>query len=113
MTHVLGVRAFGTQLLCEQMVGRAPRRQSHDLDEEGRFNIEYADMLGIPFDFTATPVVVQPKPPRETIHAYAVRPERDHLKIRFPRAAGYGVELSGDELTAEFNESSVLELTPR
>lgn len=54
MTHVLGVRAFGTQLLCEQMVGRAPRRQSHDLDEEGRFNIEYADVLGIPFDFTAT-----------------------------------------------------------
>ena len=112
VTHVLGVRAFGTQLLCEQVVGRALRRQSYDLNGEDRFNVEYADVLGIPFDFTATPVVVRPKPPRETIHVHAVRPARDYLEIRFPRVAGYGVELPEDELTAEFNESSVLELTP-
>ena len=55
VTHVLGVRAFGTQLLCEQVVGRALRRQSYDLNEEGLFNVEYADVLGIPFDFTARP----------------------------------------------------------
>ena len=112
VTHVLGVRAFGTQLLCEQVVGRALRRQSYDLDGEDRFNVEYADVLGIPFDFTATPVVAPPKPPRETIHVHAVRPERDHLEIRFPRVAGYGVELPEDELSAEFDEDSVLELTP-
>ena len=112
VTHVLGVRAFGTQLLCEQVVGRALRRQSYDLNGEDRFNVEYAGVLGIPFDFTATPVVVRPKPPRETIHVHAVRPARDYLEIRFPRVAGYGVELPEDELTAEFNESSVLELTP-
>ena len=112
VTHVLGVRAFGTQLLCEQVVGRALRRQSYDLNGEDRFNVEYADVLGIPFDFTATPVVAPPKPPRETIHVHAVRPERDYLEIRFPRVAGYSVDLPEDELTAEFNENSVLELTP-
>ena len=65
VTHVLGVRAFGTQLLCEQVIGRALRRQSYDLNEEGLFNVEYADVLGIPFDFTAKPVVAPPQPPRE------------------------------------------------
>ncbi|MGB5096607.1 MAG: hypothetical protein WBN82_01730 [Porticoccaceae bacterium] len=44
VTHVLGVRAFGTQLLCEQVIGRALRRQSYDLNEEGLFNVEYADV---------------------------------------------------------------------
>ena len=67
VTHILGVRAFGTQLLCEQVVGRALRRQSYDLNEEGLFNVEYADVLGIPFDFTAKPVVAPPQPPRETV----------------------------------------------
>ena len=54
VTHILGVRAFGTQLLCEQMVGRALRRQSYDPNADGRFDPEYADVLGVPFDFTAT-----------------------------------------------------------
>ena len=88
VSHVLGVRAFGTQLLCEQVVGRALRRQSYDLNQKGRFNVEYADVLGIPFDFTAKPVVAPPKPPRPTVHVHAVRPERDSLEIRFPRVAG-------------------------
>ena len=61
VSHVLGVRAFGTQLLCEQVVGRALRRQSYDLNEEGLFDVEYADVLGIPFDFTAKPVVAPAK----------------------------------------------------
>src|SRR5205085_4391262 len=67
VTHVLGVRAFGTQLLCEQVIGRALRRQSYDLNDEDLFNVEYADVLGIPFDFTARPVVAPPQKPRETI----------------------------------------------
>jgi len=112
VTHVLGIRAFGTQLLCEQVIGRALRRQSYDLNEEGLFNVEYADVLGIPFDFTAKPVIAPPQPPRETIHVKAVRPERDALEIRFPRVVGYRVELPEERLTALFNEDSVLELTP-
>ncbi|HEB76946.1 MAG TPA: restriction endonuclease, partial [Methylothermaceae bacterium] len=101
-----------TQLLCEQVIGRALRRQSYDLNDEGLFNVEYADVLGIPFDFTAKPVVAPPQPPRETVQVKAVRPERDHLEIRFPHVAGYRVELPEERLIAEFNEDSVLELTP-
>ncbi|MDP2812061.1 MAG: DEAD/DEAH box helicase family protein [Rhodocyclaceae bacterium] len=112
VTHVLGVRAFGTQLLCEQVIGRALRRQSYDLNDDGLFDVEYADVLGIPFDFTAKPVVAPPQPPRETIQVKAVRPERDALEIRFPRVQGYRVELPEERLTAEFNADSVLELTP-
>jgi len=112
VTHVLGVRAFGTQLLCEQVIGRALRRQSYDLNEDEKFNVEYADVLGIPFDFTAKPVVSPPQPPRPTIHVKAVRPERDSLEIQFPRVAGYRVELPEERLTATFNDDSILELTP-
>ncbi|MCB9434502.1 MAG: DEAD/DEAH box helicase family protein [Ardenticatenaceae bacterium] len=112
VTHVLGVRAFGTQLLCEQVVGRALRRQSYDLNEDNKFNVEYADVLGIPFDFTAQPVVVKPQKPRETITVQAVRPDRDHLEIAFPRVEGYRVELPNERLSARFTADSVLELTP-
>src|SRR5207249_2738161 len=116
VTHVLGIRAFGTQLLCEQVIGRALRRQSYELNEDGPdqglFNVEYADVFGIPFDFTAKPVIAPPQPPRETIQVKAVRPERDALEIRFPRVVGYRVELPEERLTAQFNDDSRLELTP-
>lgn len=112
VTHVLGVRAFGTQLLCEQVIGRALRRQSYDLNDDELFNVEYADVLGIPFDFTAKPVVAPPQPPRETVVVRAVSPERDALEIRFPRVAGYRVELPEERLTAKFTDDSTLVLTP-
>ena len=112
VSHVLGVRAFGTQLLCEQVIGRALRRQSYELNEDGLFDVEYADVLGIPFDFTAKPVIAPQKQPRETVQVRAVRPERDALEICFPRVAGYRVELPEERLEAEFNRDSVLELTP-
>ena len=116
VTHVLGIRAFGTQLLCEQVIGRALRRQSYDLNEEGPdkglFNVEYADIFGVPFDFTAKPVIAPPQPPRETVQVKAIRPDRDALEIRFPRVAGYRVELPEERLTADFNDDSILELSP-
>ena len=112
VTHVLGVRAFGTQLLCEQVIGRALRRQSYDLNEEDVFDVEYADVLGIPFDFTARPVVAPPQPPRETVQVKAISPERDACEIRFPRVQGYRVELPEERLSASFDDNSTLELTP-
>ena len=112
VTHILGIRAFGTQLLCEQVVGRALRRQSYDLNEEGLFDVEYADILGIPFDFTANPVESKPQTPRESVHVHAMRPERDALEIQFPRVQGYRVELPNERLEASFNQDSTLVLTP-
>jgi type III restriction enzyme len=116
VTHVLGIRAFGTQLLCEQVIGRALRRQSYELNEDGPnkglFNVEYADVFGIPFDFTAKPVIGPPQPPRETVQVKAIRPDRDALEITFPRVEGYRVELPEERLTASFNDDSVLILSP-
>ena len=112
VTHVLGVRAFGTQLLCEQVVGRALRRQSYTLNAEDKFDVEYADVLGIPFDFAAKPVVVPPKPPVKTTRVQAISPDRDGLEIRFPRVDGYRVELPAERLKATFSANSGLTLTP-
>ena len=112
VTHILGVRAFGTQLLCEQVIGRGLRRQSYDLNDEGLFNVEYADVLGIPFDFAARPVVAPPAPPRETVRVHAVRPDRDAMEIVYPRVEGYRVELPDERLEARFHADSVLDLNP-
>ena len=112
VTHILGVRAFGTQLLCEQAVGRALRRQSYELNAEGLLDAEYADVLGVPFDFTARPAVVPPPEPRKVTQVRAVSPERDACAIRFPRVAGYRVDLPRERLEAEFDADSTLELTP-
>lgn len=112
VTHILGVRAFGTQLLCEQVVGRGLRRQSYELNENGLFNVEYADILGIPFDFAAKPTIAPPTKPRETVRVHAVRPQRDALEIRFPRVEGYRIDLPSERLDAKFGPEHVLELTP-
>lgn len=112
VTHVLGIRAFGTQLLCEQVIGRALRRQSYELNEEGLFNVEYADVFGIPFDFASKPTIAPPQPPRETVQVKAMHPERDSLEIRFPRVEGYRIELPEERLTADFNDDSILVLSP-
>ena len=94
------------------MVGRALRRQSYDLNDDGRFDVEYADVLGVPFDFTAKPVVAPPQPPRETVQVMAVTPDRDACEIRFPRVDGYRVELPDERLSAAFSDDSTFVLTP-
>ena len=68
--------------------------------------------FGIPFDFTAKPVVAPPQPPRQTIQVKAIRPERDALEICFPRVEGYRVELPEERLSATFSEDSILRLSP-
>ena len=111
VTHILGVRAFGTQLLCEQVVGRGLRRQSYDLNAEGLFDVEYADIMGIPFDFAAQPVVAKPKPPKPTTQVKAMK-ERAALEITFPRVEGYRVALPDERIEAVFTNDSRLVLTP-
>ena len=110
VTHILGVRAFGTQLLCEQVVGRSLRRYSYDLSD-GLFAVEYADIMGIPFNFTAKPQVAPVKPPRRTTRVHAVR-ERSALEITFPRVTGYRVEFPKHNLKAKFTDDSKLVVTP-
>ena len=112
VTHILGVRAFGTQLLCEQVIGRALRRQSYELNDEGLFDVEYADVFGVPFDFTAEPVPAPRPNVKPTIAVRAISPDRDHAEIRFPRVEGYRVELPEDRIVAEFTDQSTLTLTP-
>jgi len=113
VTHVLGVRAFSTQLLCEQVVGRALRRQNYQLNPDtGRFDVEYADILGIPFDFTAQAVRAPVKPPPKTIQVKAISPDRDRQEITFPNVIGYRVELPDEDVNATFTDDHILELTP-
>ncbi|MDH5511511.1 MAG: restriction endonuclease, partial [Nitrospinota bacterium] len=81
-------------------------------NEENLFNVEYADVFGIPFDFTASPIVAPPTPPRATVTVKADS-NRKALEIHFPRVAGYRVELPEERLTAKFNADSTLELNPR
>ena len=111
VTHILGIRAFGTQLLCEQVVGRGLRRYSYELNSDDLFNVEYADIMGIPFDFTAKPQVAPVKPPKKTTRVHAVK-ERAALEIVFPRVTGYRVDLPEERLTAKFTEDSKFVLTP-
>jgi type III restriction enzyme len=94
------------------VIGRDPRRRSYDPNEAGLFDVGYADVPGIPFDFTAKPVAAPPQPPRQTIQVKIVRSDFDALGIRVPRVQGYRVELPEEWLTAVFTEDSVPELTP-
>jgi len=107
VTHVLGVRAFGTQLLCEQVVGRGLRRVSYQPAEDGRLRPEYADVLGVPFEFTQNPTVADIVPPPKTTRIRALL-ERKDQEIRFPNIAGYRVAYPPGPLVANFTEDSKL-----
>jgi type III restriction enzyme len=111
VTHILGIRAFGTQLLCEQVVGRGLRRQSYELNPQtGLFDVEYADIMGIPFDFAASPQVATPTKAKPVTRVHAIR-ERAALEIVFPRVGGYRRDLPSEKLAAVFNEDSRLVIT--
>src|SRR5437763_1624283 len=85
VTHVLGIRAFGTQLLCEQVIGRALRRMSYAANDEGLFEPEYADVYGVPFSFlpcSGTAIVPKPGPIPTRVRAL---PDRIDREITWPR----------------------------
>lgn len=102
VTHVLGVRAFGSQLLCEQVVGRGLRRRSYAVNEEGYFEPEYAEVYGVPFSFIRTePGKIDPKPPRRPVRIQSLESRHD-ARIRFPKLEGYRVEIPEAPLRVEF-----------
>lgn len=51
VTHIMGLRAFSSQLLCEQVIGRGLRRVSYDVGEDGLFEAEFVNIFGVPFTF--------------------------------------------------------------
>lgn len=114
VTHILGLRAFGTQLICEQVIGRALRRLSYEIDPEtGFFATEYADIMGIDgLNFSDQPRTAPPQKPRDVVAVHAVSPQRDHLEITFPRVQGYVADIPPDRLDADFSDLEPYVLTP-
>ena len=123
VTHILGVRAFTTQLLCEQVVGRALRRVSYELEPHTvlvsgetvafeAFPVEYAEVYGVPFEFIPTAGVAKPGPQRNTTQVCTVEARQEAL-ISFPRLSGYRYELAGETLQAQFTPACRLTLTTR
>lgn len=111
VTHILGVRAFGTQLLCEQVVGRALRRMSYATNDDGRFEPEYAEVYGVPFSFIpCSGSTKDPKPGPIPTRVRALE-GRIACEITFPRLLGYRYDLDGERITARFTEDSKLALS--
>ncbi|MGH3623774.1 MAG: BPTD_3080 family restriction endonuclease, partial [Sciscionella sp.] len=103
VTHILGVRAFGSQLLCEQVVGRGLRRRSYAVNDEGRFEPEYAEVYGVPFSF----IRVEPGDPANTTPTRApVRvqslDDRWQNRITVPKLDGYRVEMPDQRPALDF-----------
>lgn len=106
VTHILGVRAFGTQLLCEQVVGRGLRRISYAVGENGRFAPEYAEVYGVPFSFIpCSGSTTTPTPGPTPTHVRALE-DRIACEITFPRVQGYRFDIPAGRLTAKFTEAS-------
>jgi len=105
VTHILGVRAFGTQLLCEQVVGRGLRRASYEANEDGFFDPEYAEVYGVPFSFIPAGGIGKERPPKP-VHRVRAIDDRIALEITFPRVTGYRYELPAEHLHAEFGIDS-------
>jgi type III restriction enzyme len=124
VTHVLGVRAFGTQLLCEQVVGRALRRTNYATEQraipvDGKtvefegFPVEYAEVYGVPFSFIpcsgATP---EPKSPKPVTRVRALD-DRLACEIIFPRLLGYRYDVGEERLKYSFTDDSQLVLSTK
>lgn len=112
VTHIVGLRPFMSQLLCEQVVGRGLRRASYLLGEDGKFTEEVAKVFGVPFEvipFKANKTGPAP-PPIKRHHIHAL-PSRAHLEIKFPRVDGY-TQAIRNRVTANWEKVPALDLEP-
>jgi type III restriction enzyme len=111
VTHILGIRAFGTQLLCEQVVGRGLRRMSYAVNDEGKFDPEYAEVYGVPFSFIpCSGSTTDPKPGPTPTRVRALE-DRIDCEITFPRLTGYKYELPSETIEYKFSEESRMALS--
>ncbi|MBK5222010.1 MAG: restriction endonuclease, partial [Acidimicrobiia bacterium] len=93
VTHILGIRPFRSQLLCEQVVGRGLRRRSYVVGDDGRFAPEYAEVYGVPFAFMPSDRPVTDPPLARPGQEVRALDERSDLRITFPLVEGYRVEI--------------------
>jgi type III restriction enzyme len=115
VTHILGLRAFGSQLLCEQVVGRGLRRMDYTVKPEtGLLTEEYVDVYGIPF--TLIPfkgrVTGQPEPVDRPKNHVKALPERAHYTLQFPNVEGYVFALRRNLIRADVAKMTPLEIEP-
>ena len=103
VTHIVGLRPFMSQLLCEQVVGRALRRMDYDVNAEGKFDEEVAKVFGVPFE--VIPFKTDPggggKPRQKRFHVQPL-PSKREFEIRFPRVEGY-TQAVKNRVTVDWN----------
>ena len=116
VTHILGLRAFHSQLLCEQVVGRGLRRMDYAPDPEtGLLTPEYVDIFGVPFSlipFKGRQPEKGPPPEELPKHEVMALPERRAFEIRFPVVEGYVVQLTRNRVTCNVQAVEPLKLDP-
>lgn len=111
VTHIVGLRPFMSQLLCEQVVGRGLRRRSYELSENLLFTEEVSKVFGVPFEIIPFKKTEGPAPQREKRHHIFAIPERKHLEIKFPRVAGYRQAIK-NKIRVRWDTLASLELNP-
>ena len=117
VTQILGIRAFGSQLLCEQVVGRGLRRMSYTIDPEtGLLPAEYVDVYGIPFSLIPYKGIPKDTPPRPdpVYHSIYAVDERSDYELRMPNVEGYIYELRDHGIVCDIDklEPMVIDKVP-
>jgi len=112
VTHIMGLRAFSSQLLCEQVVGRGLRRTSYDVGEDGLFAPEYVNIFGVPFTFLPHEGQVNgppPPPPPKTV--IEPDPDKKEHEITWPNILRVD-HIYRSQLVVDLDELSKIELDP-
>jgi type III restriction enzyme len=114
VTHVVGLRPFGSQLLCEQVVGRALRRTSYVVDSETKlFTEETAQVFGVPFELIPFKVEGgKPQPPSPPANHIYADDEKAEYEIEFPVVEGYS-DRGIVKVTVDWDRVGDLPLDPR
>jgi type III restriction enzyme len=112
VTHIVGLRPFMSQLLCEQVVGRALRRDDYAVGADGRLGEEIAQVFGVPFEIVPFKET-RPgeRPPAARTWRIRALPERQALEIRFPRVEGY-VQADGSRPSIDLAAVPLLAIDP-
>lgn len=116
VTHIFGVRAFGSQLLCEQVVGRGLRRMDYVPDPEtGKLSPEYVDIYGVPFSLIPFKgrKTRDPAPEDKPKNHVRALPERKHLEIRFPNVDSFAFALKKNVITADISSIEPIHIEPQ